>query len=175
MHPFLSQALDQAALLLPRIGMGLLVFAGFWLASLAVKKVILRGALTARFHKTFIVRLTARLATWGTLVFGAVTALGTMGINVSALVAGLGLTGFALGFALKDIVSNVVAGILLLVYQPFQVGDYITVAGTEGTVADIDLRYTTLHKDAVTHLLPNAVLFTNNITLLRRRPEAMAS
>jgi len=53
--------------------------------------------------------------------------------------------------------------------------DRITVAGTEGAVAGVDLRYTTLHKDAVTHLRPHAVPFTNTISLLRRRPEAMAS
>ena len=105
------------------------------------------------------------------LTFGAVTALGTMGVNVSALVAGLGLTGFALGFALKDAISNVLSGILLLLYRPFQHGDYIAVAGFEGTVVGIDLRYTTLQHEHRTFLIPNSLLFTNTVTLVE--PEEM--
>ena len=50
------------------------------------------------------------------IVFGLVTALGTAGVNVSALVAGLGLTGFALGFAFRDVLSNLLAGVLILLY-----------------------------------------------------------
>ena len=56
---------------------------------------------------------------------GLVTALGTLGVDVSALVAGLGLTGFALGFAVKDTISNILAGVLLLVYRPFSKKDYV--------------------------------------------------
>ena len=50
---------------------------------------------------------------------------GTVGVDVSALVAGLGLAGFAIGFALRDAVSNTLAGVLVLMYQPFRVGDDI--------------------------------------------------
>lgn len=175
MHPLLDEFWQQAVALMPRVGMGLLVFAAFWLASTALRKFILRGALSAHFHHTYIVRLAARVASMTILIVGLVTALGTMGVNVSALVAGLGLTGFVLGFAMKEVISNFVAGILLLVYRPFELGDHIGVAGVEGQVIDIDLRYTTLQKDHLTHLLPNAVLFTNHISLHRRRMEALAS
>ena len=47
------------------------------------------------------------------MIFGFVTALGSVGVDVSALVAGLGLTGFALGFALKDTISNLLSGVLI--------------------------------------------------------------
>ncbi|MER3447526.1 MAG: hypothetical protein C4291_12135 [Candidatus Dadabacteria bacterium] len=56
----------------------------------------------------------------------------------------MGLTGFAIGFALKDILSNFVAGILMLIYHPYRCSDYISVSGLGGTVIEIDLRYTTL-------------------------------
>jgi small-conductance mechanosensitive channel len=89
-----------------------------------------------------------------------------MGVNVSALVAGLGLTGFALGFALKDVLSNLIAGILILLYRPFRLNDYITVGGLQGIVTEIDLRYTRLEKEGEAYLIPNSVLFTNSIGLI---------
>jgi len=100
------------------------------------------------------------------IVFGAVTALGTLGINVSALVAGLGLVGFALGFALMDIISNLLAWTLILIYRPFQHNDHISVAGFEGIVTEIDLRYITLQAEGKKILIPNSKLFTNAISVL---------
>jgi small conductance mechanosensitive channel len=96
-----------------------------------------------------------------------VTATGTLGIDVKALVTGLGLTGFALGFALKDVVANTLAGVLILLYKPFRNGDHVEVAGSMGSVSDIDLRYTTLHVDEKTRVLvPNSTLFTNSIRVV---------
>jgi small-conductance mechanosensitive channel len=100
---------------------------------------------------------------------GVITALGTAGVNVSALVAGLGLTGFALGFALRDALSNLLAGILILIYRPFKRHDRISVAGFEGIVIETDLRYTTLQGEDKRILIPNATLFTHSIVLLDRK------
>ncbi|MDL5046589.1 mechanosensitive ion channel [Oscillatoria amoena NRMC-F 0135] len=102
------------------------------------------------------------------LIIGGVTILATLGVNVSALIASLGLTGFALGFALRDALSNLLAGALILLYRPFGLSDRIMVSGFEGTVANIDLRYTTLTVDGKTFLIPNSVLFTNPITIVDR-------
>ena len=93
-------------------------------------------------------------------------ALGTIGINVSALVAGLGLTGFALGFALKDVVSNLIAGSMILLHRPFKVHDIICEAGHEGKVIDIDLRYTTIEADGKKVLIQKSTLFTKEISIL---------
>jgi len=75
---------------------------------------------------------------------GAISALGTLGVNITALVAGLGLTGFALGLALKDAISNLVGGLMIVVYAPFDLEDTIDLGGTKGKVVDINLRYVTL-------------------------------
>jgi small-conductance mechanosensitive channel len=100
------------------------------------------------------------------ITFGLVTALGTVGVQIDALVAGLGLTGFALGFALKDIISNVLAGVLILLYKPFGRGDRIEVAKEAGVVTQIDLRYTTLSRDDGSRVLvPNSTLFTHTIVV----------
>ena len=95
------------------------------------------------------------------ITIGIVSALGIIGIDVTALMAGLGLTGFILGFALKDALSNLLAGMLLLIYHPFKLGDKLMVAGFEGHVVAIDLRYTTLDNDGDKILVPNSMLFTN--------------
>ena len=113
-----------------------------------------------------LIALFARVSSVMVMIFGLVTALGTVGVDVSALVAGLGLTGFALGFALKDTISNLLSGVLILLYQPFQVGDRIKISSFEGLVVSIDLRYTKLEADSSTVLVPNAKLFTDPITIL---------
>lgn len=169
MEEFFKTILHETAILAPKIGMGLLIFAVFWLASLLLRKFFERLGRQADFNTAFILRLSGRTASIALLVFGTVTALGTMGINVSALVAGLGLTGFALGFALKDILSNLMAGVLILLYRPFHINDYIVVAGNEGVVSEIDLRYTTLEKEGQTFLIPNSVLFTNSIGVIESK------
>ncbi len=102
------------------------------------------------------------------LVFGTITALGTLGINVSALVAGLGLSGFALGFALKDTISNFVSGVLILVYHPFDIGDFIVVSGEEGKVRHIDFRYTTLENNEKIILIPNSLVFAKTVSILKK-------
>ena len=101
----------------------------------------------------------------GLIILGIISAFGTLGIDVSAMVAGLGLAGFALGFALKDALSNLLAGVLILFYQPFKCGDHIEVAGCKGKVINIDLRYTTLESDEAEYLIPNSTCFKNWIAI----------
>jgi small conductance mechanosensitive channel len=166
---FFQELMHEAVRLAPRIGMGLVVIILFWVVTLAVRQFISRISEKTDFNTRFVLRLAGRMASIAIMVFGVVTGLGTMGINVSALVAGLGLTGFALGFALKDVLSNFIAGVLILLYRPFHLYDHITVAGLEGTVTEIDLRYTTLQQEGQKYLIPNSILFTNSIGIIEKR------
>jgi small conductance mechanosensitive channel len=148
----------------------LLIFTGFLIASFIVKKIICRVGQQSDPQKEEILTLIGDIARIALLVFGFITALGTLGINVSALVAGLGLTGFALGFAFHDALSNVLAGVMILMYHPFHRGDHVNIpslAGMEGEVTGIDLRYTTLRNEGKTFLIPNSILLTNAITVSR--------
>lgn len=154
--------------LAPQILAGLFIFFLFWCLSNFVTKIILHVGGRLKQHRE-IMRILGRCVGIAILTFGAITALGTAGINVSALVAGLGLTGFALGFAFKDIISNVLAGLLILIYRPFKKADEISVTGLQGTVIDIDLRYTTLEADHQRVLIPNSTLFTNPIVIVLKR------
>lgn len=98
------------------------------------------------------------LLCFGIVHLAALVALSAWRVNVGALVAGLGLTGFALGFALKDVLSNLLAGVLILLYRPFQRGHRVSVTGFEGIVAEINLRYTTLDSGGKKILIPNSLL-----------------
>ena len=91
------------------------------------------------------------------VLIGLITALGTMGIDVSAIVAGLGLTGFAFGFAFKDILSNFISGLFIFIYEPFKMGDTIEVAGNKGKVIDLNLRYVTIQTGNRQILIPNSI------------------
>ena len=158
----------------PRLAAALVVAIAFWVAARIVAALVRRFG-GARALDPDLMRLLGRVVHGTLLVFGTVTALGTLGLDVTALVAGLGLTGFALGFALRDIISNTLAGVLILLFRPFHRGDRVSVAGAEGVVADVDLRYTTLVVDEGTRVLvPNSNLFTNTIRVERRPPSPSA-
>ncbi|HVW37294.1 MAG TPA: hypothetical protein VHB99_08305, partial [Pirellulales bacterium] len=108
--------------LLGNLVLAMLILFVFWFAATLLRRFVLRVGERARVNADVLVLLasTARLTV---LAIGLVTASGSLGVDVSALVAGLGLTGFAVGFAVKDILSNWLAGILILVYEPFRRGD----------------------------------------------------
>jgi small conductance mechanosensitive channel len=150
-----------------RMGTAFLIFLAFWAAA-SILQAIVRRVNSHVVETNDLFDLLGRVAKLALIVFGLVTALGTAGLNVSAFVAGLGLTGFALGFAFRDVLSNLLAGVLILLYRPFVRGDRISVTGLEGTVTHIDLRYTNLEHDGNLMLIPNANLFTNPITVFRR-------
>ncbi len=156
---------NQAVLLAPRIFSGVFIFAGFWLGGMILRAFIERAGRRTRIDINLI-QLFSRTAHIFAIIFGLVTALGTMGVNVGALIAGLGLSGFALGFAFKDALSNLLAGISILLYRPFRRGDHISVTGVEGTVVQIDLRYTILDGGDKRILVPNSNLFVNTVTIL---------
>jgi small conductance mechanosensitive channel len=142
----------------------ILVFAAFWLLSRLAAGAVNRLADRFNLHPSLrsLLRQTCR---HGLLIVGAVTALGTAGVDTTAIVAGLGLSGFALGFALKDALANLVAGVLILIYRPYQVGDRVDVAGKQGTVKSIDLRYTELEADVGRVLIPNQSTFNNAVVV----------
>lgn len=159
----------QLSALVPRLLMSGLTFVAFWLASVVLPPLVRR--LEGRSHLSpDVLALLAQVAKIALLIVGGITALGTVGINISALVAGLGLTGFALGFACKDVLSNLLAGLLLLIYRPFQRQDRIAVLGFEGVVGEIGLGYTVLHTEDRSVLIPNANLFANPVRVFARQP-----
>lgn len=165
MENIFRMILDETTLWVPRVLGVILIIIVFYLLA-KISKNIIRKACGRLQLDNSLCSLFAKSSGVTLLIFGLITALGTLGINVSAIVAGLGLTGFALGFALKDIVSNLLSGVLILLYRPFKVGDVIKIAAFEGEVRSIDLRYTQLNSAGNKVLMPNSKLFTDPITVI---------
>lgn len=95
-----------------------------------------RHALAARFIVSVIVK-----SAWAVL---AVVVLGKLGVNVGPLIAGLGVTGFILGFAFQESLGSLASGLMIALNEPFKVGDYVVVGGNEGTVLQLDMMAVTL-------------------------------
>lgn len=94
-----------------------------------------------------------------------IIALGHLGVDTSALIAGLGVSGLVLGFALKDTLSNFAAGMLILLYRPFDVGHRIDIGGLQGTVRDMTLVSTILRtSDNKQVMIPNSKVWGNAVT-----------
>jgi small-conductance mechanosensitive channel len=110
-------------------------------------------------------RLLTQLVRWTVIVLGTLVALEQVDFDVTGFLAGLGIAGITVGFALQDIARNFVAGIILLIRQPFEIDDAVEVAGHAGTVLDITLRDTVIKTwDGVMEILPNADVFASPIT-----------
>jgi small conductance mechanosensitive channel len=166
MDLFIADWSERAYALGPHFAAGLGTLLVFWLAGSVIRRLLLRLARETEPDRRDALNLLGKTLKVTLVAVGIVSALGTWGVNVAAMVAGLGLTGFALGFALKDALSNLLAGVLVLIYRPFKPGDRIAVSGFEGQVASIDLRYTTLISEEAKVLIPNATLFTNSIKVI---------
>ena len=102
---------------------------------------IIRRVLKVRAAPEGVIQLLAQLGYSLVIVFGVITALQRF-FDVTAFLAGLGILGFTVGFALQDVMKNFAAGIILLIQQPFHVGETIGVTGYDGAVLEIDLRST---------------------------------
>jgi small-conductance mechanosensitive channel len=161
----LDQLFGELGAALPGIVAGLVVIAVFFAFASLVRAIFRRLRARVPADKQPLVELAGGAARYALVVVGLIMGLGTMGIDVSALVAGLGLTGFALGFALRDAVSNLLAGVLIIFYQPFRMGDTITVAGRTGTVVGINFRYTVLAMEGKQALVPNNAMFSNTVVV----------
>ncbi|MGD9591821.1 MAG: mechanosensitive ion channel family protein [Candidatus Berkiella sp.] len=157
----------QVVSALPGIIIAIIIFFAFWiLAKFAVKLIHrIRDKNPAQKQPVFLVFETfARLAI---LLLGLITALGSAGVNVSALVASLGISGIAFTLASKDAFANLFAGILVLLYQPFKIGDTIELGYIKGVVIKMSLRYTHLSNANKEILIPNSSLLTKNLTIYR--------
>lgn len=142
------------------------IFAVFFVASLLVDKGL--KSISYRFEDMTgqVFRIVSNSQKVVLITIGTIMALSELGFNVSALVAGLGLTGFAVGLALKDAISNLVAGIMIIIYKPIVLGDTVELAGSKGKVVDVNLRYITLQAEGVTHLLPNSLILNNKVSVI---------
>lgn len=160
----LEQVLVDFMTMLPKLIAALVVFmVGLYLASL-IKRLVSRR-LQRRTENPQPVSLISQVTYWLIVVVVATISLQMVGFNLTAFLAGLGIAGFTIGFALQDVSKNFIAGLLMMLQQPFEIGDTIEVLGFTGKVLEIDLRSTRLHTlDGRLVLLPNGEVMTSAIT-----------
>jgi small conductance mechanosensitive channel len=166
--PDVSAYTDQAVQVgLHLIGALLVLLIGMWVARRLAN--FAQAALgRANFDSTLSGFL--RNLLYGVLVaLLVVTALGVLGVPSAPMVAALGTAGLAIGLALQGSLSNLAWGVLLVVFRPFRVGDYVSAGGTEGTVQSINLMHTQLilpdNREAI---LPNAKIGSDAIVNFNR-------
>jgi small conductance mechanosensitive channel len=103
----------------------------------------------------------------GNIIFliGLLIGLSQLGIALGPLLAGLGIVGFIVGFALQDTLSNFASGMMILMYRPFDVGDFVTAAGISGRVEKMSLVNTTFKTfDNQVMIVPNSDIWQSVIT-----------
>jgi small-conductance mechanosensitive channel len=166
----LQELLHGFLLFLPRLITALVIFVASIIVGGLVKRALKR-ALTPRVQDQEILELLGRLARWGVIILGTLAALDQVNFDVTSFVAGLGIAGFTIGFALQDIAKNFVAGIILLIRQPFEIGDAVEISGLSGTVLEISTRDTVLKSfDGEAVIVPNGDVFTSPIINYSKLP-----
>jgi small-conductance mechanosensitive channel len=148
---------------IPRLMFSLVLFA-LALALAGVLSRIVCQALARRQADPELTLLAGQTTRWGVITLGVVVALQQVNFDVAAFLTGLGILGFTVGFAIQDVSKNFIAGVLLLLQQPFEMGDAVEVGDFSGTVEAVTLRATELRAFDGTHvLIPNADVFTSPI------------
>ena len=124
-----------------------------------VRKVLQRGSVDAT-----LVPFISNLIYYLMMAFVVIAVLGLFGIPTASVIAVLGAAGLAIGLALQGTLGNFAAGVMLLLFRPFRVGDFVEVAGTAGGVQEISIFNTVLNTpDNVRITVPNGVVFGQTI------------
>ena len=161
----LQQMFVEFLRLLPALVLAMVVLGLFYVGARAARRVIARVAGEKSAHASVGLVL-GRLAQGGLVLLGVLVALmiAVPSFKPGQLVQVLGIGSVAIGFAFRDILQNFLAGILILLTQPFRIGDQIIITGFEGTVENIETRATFLRTyDGRRVVIPNSVLFTESV------------
>ena len=163
---------------MPQLLLNLLIFVVIMmvfirLAGLA-KKLVTKSFETSKLQVSKLLRdITVATVKNVVILIGLLIALAQMGISVGPLLAGLGVAGFVIGFALQDTLGNFASGMMILLYRPFDVGDVVEVGGVFGTVEAMNMVNTTmLTFDNQTLILPNTKIWQEvikNVTAQKKR------
>lgn len=159
--------------LLPQIGIAIVVFIILWIIAGIISRLVTR-VLTDRASKgvgTAIGRVVNIALLFVAFLFSV--AIITPSVGAAELLQVLGVGSVAIGFAFRDILQNFLAGLLILLRQPFKVGDWIVFDSFEGTVSEISTRSTWLRTfDGHDITIPNGQLFTNPVSVVSKDPLA---
>ena len=152
----------------PYLCIGLTVVIIFWLLSKLFKFFVRKTLENKSYTRQNLVLVLNRVGSTAIMFFGFLIAMviAIPGFTPAQLMSALGIGSVAIGFAFKDIFQNLLSGILILLSEPFKIGDDIIVSGMEGTVEDIQIRATFLRSpDGRRIVIPNATVYTSAVTV----------
>ena len=154
--------LDGAMRAFPAMIVALILIGASWLIGSGIKS-LLRGRYSKQDRRD-LGRMLGGIAKWSVMAMGTMIALTIVmpSLSIGGLFAGLGVSSVAIGFAFKDILQNWLAGLLILLRQPFEVGDQVVIQDYEGTVERIETRSTIVRTyDGMNAVIPNSEIYTN--------------
>lgn len=142
----------------------LIFIIGKWIARLVsnlIEKVLLRAKIESTLSS-----FAKHIVYFGILTFVVIAALNKLGVETNSFIAIIGAAGLAVGLALQGSLSNFAAGVMLIIFQPFRLGDYIEAGGAEGKVNEIQIFSTIIiTKDNKRVIVPNAKITGDKITV----------
>lgn len=150
----------------------------WWSISGQVERLLLK---TKAVEDPDTARLIGRSSSIGVLSLVGMSALGTVGVDTAPLLTGIGVTGFTIGFALKEIATNFLSGMLLVISRPFRKGQHLRVMAPsisggviEGDVVSIDARYVLLKpKTGGTIMVPSVIVYTSTLHVTNNTNETV--
>jgi small conductance mechanosensitive channel len=144
------------------VGAIVILVVGRWLAKL-ISNLIGKAMKKAHVDDT-LTNFVVHLSYIAMLVFVVIAAMHKLGINTTSFAVVVGAAGLAIGFALQGSLANFAAGIMLIIFKPFKVGDFVELAGKKGTVKEIQIFNTVLNSpDNVRIIIPNGQVTGTNI------------
>lgn len=154
------------------LGAIVIFFLGWWLAK-GLTAFTRHAMVRARLDPT-LSKFAANLVFFGTMTFVAVAAVNKLGVQTTSFIAILGAAGLAVGLALQGSLSNLATGVMIILFRPYKVGDYIEAAGVAGTVEEVQIFTTVLKSpDNKRIIVPNSHVMGNTIvnysTMSQRR------
>ena len=142
---------------------GLILIVGYWIANKVHNSIRNMGERHEKLDDTLF-RFLGNLARWVILAFVFIAVLNRFGVETTSIVALLGAAGLAVGLALQGAMSNVAAGVMLLIFRPYKVGDFVDTAGNFGKVAEVGLFTTVLTTfDNQQIIIPNGKIWGEQI------------
>jgi small conductance mechanosensitive channel len=156
-----TNAADQVVSLITEYGLdiigALVIFFIGWIAAKWAYSVVSKALSKSEKIDQMLRGFFASLAKYLVLIFTVLMVLSQFGVQTASLIAVLGAAGLAIGLALQGTLSNVAAGVMILIFRPFKIGDYVEVAGHAGTIKAVTLFITELStSDNVQIIVPNS-------------------
>lgn len=145
----------------------LIFIIGKWVARL-VSKLVENLSARAKIEKT-LASFSKNIVYYGILIFVIIAALNKLGIETNSFIALIGAAGLAVGLALQGSLANFAAGVMITLFQPFRIGDFIEAGGAAGTVEEIEIFNTVLSTaESKKIIIPNAKITADKIIIYPR-------